>query len=131
MPTRILDFTECNDVTDINSQRVNIVEVFEHNKDKINKLINLRDPDLLKLNDLTKHAVEPKNKNRTPNVLLNKIRVAKRNHVETKQGAEERLIPSFEDLRSLQEKRIPKLNSSIVERNYKKKRKYFRIDYKA
>ena len=43
-------------------------------------------------------------------------------------------------MRSLQEKRIPKLNSSIedsegaskeVGRNYKKKRKYSRIDYKA
>ena len=43
-------------------------------------------------------------------------------------------------MRSLQGKRIPTLNSSIeysegaskeVKRNYKKKRKYSRIDYKA
>ena len=137
---KVLDVTERNDVTVLNSQRVNIVEVFENNKAKINKPINLRGLDSLIVNELTKHTVEPKNKNRTPSILLHKIRVAKRNHLQTKQRTEKRVIPSFGDLRSLQGKRIPTLNSSIedsegaskeVERNYKKKRKYSRIDYKA
>ena len=72
---------------------VNIVKVFENKKDKINKPINLRDPDTLKVNEVTKHTVESKNKNRTPSILLHKTRVAKRNHLQTKQRAEVRLIP--------------------------------------